>query len=60
MNNPKFDFEINQKGQHEMTNREALVFIEKAKNLIKEVPDMVKPAQRGLLSKDKPLVIPNL
>ena len=42
VSNPKFDFEINQAGS-KMTNKEALIFIEKAKNLLKELPDIVKP-----------------
>ena len=59
VSNPKFDFEINQGGAV-MTNKDALVFIEKAKNLLREVPDVVRPSERSLLTKNVPLTIPNL
>ena len=49
VSNPKFDFEINQ-AEPRITNREALILVEKAKNLLKEFPDKVKPTERNHLS----------
>ena len=59
---PKFDHEVNKMTKEvSVSNKEALAFIEKAKKLIKEKPDVgFKCSDKPLLSKEKQFEIPNL
>ena len=59
---PKFDYEVNNSCKElSVSTKEALAFIEKAKKLIKEKPDVgYKQKDKSLLSRDKQFVIPNL
>ena len=60
---PKHDSEINGNGpaQARLTNREAIAYIDKAKELLKEAPGAgIKKSDRKLLTKDKQFIIPNL
>ena len=58
---PKYDYEINGNAgkQNSLSHKQALQFIEKAKNLLQEKPD-VKKQDRGLLTRNQALRIPNL
>mmetsp|Transcript_17403 Transcript_17403/g.29285 ORF Transcript_17403/g.29285 Transcript_17403/m.29285 type:complete len:333 (+) Transcript_17403:13-1011(+) len=57
---PKFDFEINVQGQ-KLSKDQQLEFISRAKNLLREVPDVgIKPQDKVLFTKDKQFCIPNL
>jgi hypothetical protein len=50
---PKFDYEINGNADQPLTKDQALILIEKAKNLIKEIPDIgITEADKNLLTKD--------
>ena len=55
---PKFDFEVNQVyGAQAVTERQR--WVERSKNLLNEVNDLVSQADKKLLTKDKVFMIPN-
>ena len=62
--NPKYDYELNALcagGNHQLTNKEALVLVDKAKKLLAEKPDVgVSNQDKCLLTKNKACAIPNL
>ena len=56
---PKFDYELN--NNIPLTNREALVYIEKAKSLLKEeTTKRIAVEDKQFVEKDKSYVMPNL
>lgn len=58
---PKHDYEINQRFDNRHTNQEMIELIERAKNLLKEMPDIgISRGDKALFSKDMKFVTPNL
>ena len=55
---PQYDYEVNDNAQV-ISNRQALEMIEKAMNLINEVPDLVDKEDKALLFRDLKCQIPN-
>jgi hypothetical protein len=58
VSDPKFDYELNQSG-NQITNKQALEYIEKAKKLLREHTE-VSILDKGLLSKDQRYIMPNI
>ena len=59
VSDPKFDYELLQNGLSNITNQQALEYIDKAKKLMKELPE-VSVLDRSLLTKDQKYVMPNI
>lgn len=55
---PEYDYDLNLKND-ELKNPERAQWIEKSKNLINELNDLVRKEQKHMLTQDKAFVIPN-